>query len=628
MCGIAGMVALDGSSVEQNVLDRMTDAVAHRGPDGRGTYIDRNVGLGHRRLAILDLSSAGAQPMHSDDGDIVLTFNGEIYNFQEERDVLIARGYRFRSRSDTEVLIKLYEEYGTGCLHRLRGMFAFALYDRRKRQLFCARDRVGEKPFKYFFDGKTFLFASEVKALFLHPRCPREIDRGAISHYLTMMYLPAPLTGFSHLQKLEAGHSLLLDCERGTLKKRCYWSLDYSEEEHRTTEEWTARILALLEESVKLRMTADVPVGAFLSGGIDSGAVVTFMARHSSAPIRTFSIGSGVATHNELPDAQRIADRVQSEHHAEVVTPDVVHLLPELVASYDEPYADPSAIPTYLISSITSGHVKVALTGDGGDENFAGYARYPILLFSRTWERWKAIHPLVTFGTSLFHRMAATTFSYRCHRFQSTMALPWPERFLQYISFFTEEEKRNVLQHACSSDLGRTDAYYAALTAAARHAARDTLHAALAMDRETYLPEDLMPKVDLASMHFGLECRAPLLDHKLLELTARIPARMKVRGARRKILFRHALRGILPEETLSRRKTGFRLPLDHWFRTDLRSFIVDRLLSDAPHKWEIFDRSKLEVMLKQYFQGRTNYSDHFWALLTLDEWLRQYSRSS
>lgn len=635
MCGIAGIVHLDGRPVDRGVLERMTDALAHRGPDGRGVFIDRNVGLGHRRLAILDLSDAGAQPMlrqgsaqiPSADGQVVITYNGEIYNFWEERKELEAKGDRFRSRCDTEVLLALYEEYGVRCLEHLRGMFAFAIYDKRKRQIFCARDRVGEKPLKYFFDGKTFLFASELKALLAHPDCPKEIDREAIHHFLTMMYLPAPLTGFQGIRKLEAGHFLLLNLEKKSLRKERYWSLDCSKEEQRTEEEWSEAIREKLEESVKLRMISDVPIAAFLSGGIDSSAVVTLMAKHSSAPIRTFSIGSTVATHNELPDAERIAKHVGSDHHPAIVEPDVIGLLPELVSLYEEPFADPSCIPTFLISKHTSRSVRVALTGDGGDENFAGYIRYPILRFSRMWEKFRLLHPFTQLCTASFHAFAKTTFSYRCHRFQSTMHLPWPERYLQYISVFTEEEKMGLYGSGFGLGFGRTDQFYVELTKAGRERARDVLHAALAMDMQTYLADDLMPKVDLASMHFGLECRSPFLDHHLLEFTARIPGRLKLRGRMGKVILKHALRGVLPRETLTKRKQGFRLPLDRWFRTDLKDFVRDSLLSDAPLKWEIFDKGRVETFLKQYYDTRIDCSDHVWALLCLDGWLRRYAAS-
>ena len=628
MCGIAGIVHMDGRPVDTEVLDAMTDALAHRGPDGRGTYIDRSVGLGHRRLAIVDLSPAGAQPMQTPASEIVVTFNGEIYNFQEKRAELEAKGYVFRSRSDTEVLLALYEHYGTRCLEHLRGMFAFAIYDKKKQILFCARDRVGKKPFKYFFDGATFLFASELKALLTHPLCTRTIDREAVHHFLTMMYVPSPRTGFEGIHKLPAAHFLLLDLQKKTLRTERYWSLDYSQEDRKTEGEWQEQILSVLDESVKLRMIADVPVGAFLSGGIDSAAVVTLMARHSAEPVRTFSIGSASARHNELPDAERIALRTGSAHHPQVVTPDVVHLLPELVRAYEEPFADPSGIPTYLIAKFTSAQVKVALTGDGGDENFLGYVRYPILRFSRQWEKAKILHSLAGVCTRAWHAVHPTTLSYRSRRFQSTMALPWEQRYLQYLSFFTEEEKRNLYTSGFGSGFWRTDEFYAGLTHDARTQARDPLHAAAAMDMQTYLADDLMPKVDLAAMHFGLECRAPFLDHHLLELTARIPGSLKLRGREGKYILKNALRGLLPAETLQRRKSGFRIPLDHWFRTDLKDFLRDRLLRDTPLKWEIFDRRKMEYFLTRYFAGNIDYSDHLWALLCLDEWMAQFAPSS
>jgi asparagine synthase (glutamine-hydrolysing) len=564
--------------------------------------------------------------MQSRDGNIVVTYNGEIYNFWEERKALEAKGYRFRSRCDTEVLLALYEEYGIGCLEHLRGMFAFAIYDKVRRRIFCARDRMGEKPFKYFFNGRAFVFASELKALLRYPECPKEIDREAIYHFLTMMYLPSPLTGFRGISKLEPAHYLLLDLGTGKLQKERYWSLDYSKEEERMEKEWCEMIRGKLEESVKMRMLSDVPIAAFLSGGVDSSAVVTLMTRNSSSPVQTFSIGSRTASHNELPDAERIARYVGSDHHPEVVDPDVIALLPELVGMYEEPFADPSCIPTFFVSKHTGSFVKVALTGDGGDENFAGYVRYPILRFSRVWERFQCLHPLTGLLTSLLHTSLRNTFSYRCHRFQSTMSLPWPERYLQYISVFTEEEKKGLGFRPAGSRFGRTDRFYAECTKEARERARDTLHKALAMDVATYLADDLMSKVDLAAMHFGLECRAPFLDHELLEMTARIPARLKLRGREGKVILKRAFEGILPADTLKKRKQGFRIPLDAWFRTDLKEFITDTLLSDAPHKWEFFDRAQLERSLAQYFATHVDYSDHIWVLLCLHLWLSRYHR--
>lgn len=625
MCGIAGIVHLDGNRVDEDILDCMTDTLAHRGPDGRGTYIDNNIGLGHRRLAILDLTDAGAQPMQSPDRNIIVTYNGEIYNFREERKLLEAKGYTFRSRCDTEVLLALYKKYGTKCVQHLRGMFAFAIYDKKRQILFCARDRAGQKPFKYFFDGTTFLFASELKALLKHPQCPREVHPEAIHHFLTLMYLPAPLTGLKGIEKLEAGCTLTLNLQTKELKQERYWTLDYSKEERRSEEEWMEQIQECLEQVVRLRMIADVPVGAFLSGGIDSGIITLLMSKLAEEPVRTFSIGTEVATHNELLDADRIAQLAHTHHYPKMVKPNVIELLPKLVQIYEEPYGDASAIPTYLVSQLASEQVKVVLCGDGGDENFAGYIRSPIALFSHLWKRLRLIHPLIRAGTWTCAQLIPNTFFYRCDRFQKTMHLPLEQRYLQYISFFMEEEKQNMYSSTMKKqNFQRTDVFYASKTALSRDSARDTLHRCMAMDFTTYLRDNLMMKSDLASMHFGLECRAPLLDHHLLEEISRMPGSLKLHGLQRKYLFKKAFAHLLPPEHLRRPKTGFRLPLDHWFRTDLKDFVTDRVLSDAPHKWEFFDRPKVSAFLDRYFRTRIDYSDYVWELLWLDEWFRQY----
>lgn len=625
MCGIAGIVRLDGRSVDMEQLDALTSALAHRGPDGFGTFRSGNVGLGHRRLKIIDLSEAAAQPMASADGNIVLTFNGEIYNFAEHRARLSACGYRFRSQSDTEVLLALYEEMGPSCVRELRGMFAFAVYDARRRTLLLARDRLGKKPIKYFRAGGVFAFASELKALRALPQCPRGRDDEAIHHFLTTMYLPSPATGFAGIRKLPAAHTLTLDLATGAERLERYWTLRYNSDPRPSVAEWEERVLATIDESVRLRMVADVPVGAFLSGGLDSSCIVARMARMSPHPVRTFSIGSDVATHNELSDAAVVARAFSTDHHPITLTPDIVHLLPELVRTYEEPYGDPSAIPTYLMCRETRKTVTVALNGDGGDENFAGYVRYPILLFSQRWQRMpRPLHALVRRGTDIFHALAGSTLSYRCRRFQHSITLPWEQRVLQYLSFFTEEEKRAIERPGFAQHFPRTDVWYCTQTAFARAQARDLLHRAMSADIATYLSDDLLPKVDLGSMAHGLEARSPLLDHCLLELTACIPPRLKLRGLTRKWILKRILRRILPRETLRKRKQGFRLPLDAWFRTDLRPWVDARLLDAPPAFWEIFDRPALERFLSHYYASRTDLSDHVWALLWLSEWFRQY----
>lgn len=625
MCGIAGIVRLDGSAVDSHELDQLTDALAHRGPDARGTFIDGNVGLGHRRLSIIDLTPGGAQPMQSEDGSLVLTFNGEIYNFAEKRKLLEARGRRFRSKSDTEVLLKLYEEFGPACLDHLRGMFAFAVYDKKRGTVFLARDRIGKKPLKYFLRNGVFAFASELKALRTLKSCPRDIDHESIHHFLTTMYLPAPATGIEGIHKLPAAHSLTIDVRTGEMKTERYWTLRYEPDEKMSETEWREKITETFEESVRLRMVADVPVGAFLSGGIDSAAVVATMSRLSDRPVKTFSIGSTDPQINELPLAALVAQRFGTDHHPIVPDPDIVHLLPTLVATYEEPYADPSVIPTYLVARETRKDVTVALNGDGGDENFGGYLRYPILLFSERWRRAPApAHAVARQCTRLFHGAAGSTLSYRAHRFQHSMRSPWPERYLQYLSFFTEEEKRALYTKGFGSAFPRTDAWYAARTAFARSLAPDLLHQAMSMDLHTYLPDDLMPKVDLGTMASGLEARSPFLDHHLLELTARLPARLQVRGRQTKWLMKKMLRGTLPDEVLTGRKRGFRLPLDRWFRGEQREWLRERLLGADPAFFSIFDRTRLERFLDDYQSSHVNMSDHLWALLWLSEWLKIY----
>ncbi len=625
MCGIAGIVRFDGSQIDPAVLDRLTDAIAHRGPDGRGTFIHGSVGLGHRRLAIIDLTNAASQPMLSDDKNLALIFNGEIYNFAEKRTLLQSRGYTFTSTGDTEVLLKLYQEFGEGCVLHLRGQFAFAVLDQRKNSLFIARDRMGKKPLKFFMNGGVFAFASELKALRTIKECPTETDWQAIHHFLTMMYVPSPQTGIVGIHKLPAAHCMRVDLKSGDIAVRRYWELSYGEEHH-SFEDWKRMVMEKLEESVALRMVADVPVGAFLSGGVDSAAVTALMARHSSKPIETFSIGSPEETHNELPDAERMAKLLKTNHHPIVLTPDVTQLLEELVHTYEEPYADPSVIPTYLLARETRASVTVALNGDGGDENFAGYVRYPILKFSRYWEtQFSPIHALVRGMTGAFHSVANNTLSYRANRFQRSINLPWPQRYLQYLSFFTEEEKRALYRADFGKDYPRTDAWYAAITARARSRSNDATHQAMSMDIDTYLADDLMPKVDLGSMAHSLEARSPLLDHELLELTARMPSSLKLKGFKRKHVFKEMLRGLVPDETLDRKKSGFRLPLDRWFRTDCKDFVSDRLLRSDSKLWSMMERPAVEKFLKDYHSSKVDYSDHVWALLWLDEWLMQYT---
>ena len=622
MCGIAGLIRLNGRPVDAGELDRLTDALAHRGPEARGVFIKDNVGIGHRRLKIVDLSEGGAQPRISEDGNAIISFNGEIYNFQEKRAMLEAREKRFRSKSDTEVLLKLYEEYGLGCIEHLRGQFAFAIYDAKKGKLFLVRDRVGKKPIKYFCTDGVFAFASELKALKTLKECPREVNYELLHHTLTLMYVAAPETGIQGIKKLPAGHMLTLDVRSGSFQIERYWSLKYETQRDLSVQDWEKQIVDVLDESVRLRMIADVPLGAFLSGGLDSATIVALMSKHSSSPVKTFSIGSDDPKRNELPDAALTAKAFGTDHHPIELKADIVTLLPALVHTFEEPYADPSSIPTYLIAQATKQFVTVALNGDGGDENFAGYVRYPILQFSEKWRK-IPVHGVMRPLTALYHSLAKSTLSYRSLRFEDSIHLPWEKRFLQYISFFTEEEKRAIYADGFAADFPRTDDVYAARTFNARGRADSLLHKAMSMDIETYLADDLMPKVDLGAMAHALEARSPFLDHHLLELTASMPAEYKLQGRTTKWIFREIIKDFLPPEILNRPKRGFRLPLDKWFRGPLKNFVRDSLLSDSSTLSVMMDRTKLEKFLDEYFASRIDFSDHIWALLWLQEWLKQ-----
>jgi asparagine synthase (glutamine-hydrolysing) len=409
------------------------------------------------------------------------------------------------------------------------------------------------------------------------------------------------------------------------LSIRRFWQLSYCTDRTKSLDQWKREILDAVGESVRLRMVADVPVGAFLSGGIDSAAVVALMAKHSEKPVRTFSLGSAASRHNELPAALTIARRFGTDHTPIVAHPEIVRLLPELVATYEEPYADPSSIPTFLIARETRRAVKVVLNGDGGDENFAGYVRYSILRFSEFWRGMPApLHLFARLGTRLFHTLANNTLSNRTWRFEKTIQMHRAQRQLQYLSFFTDEEKLELYSPNFGRDLLPTSEWYLQLTRDACARGDDLVHSALSADVDTYLADDLLPKIDLGSMRHGLEVRSPLLDHHLLELTAQLPSEFQLRGLKRKWIFKKILKDILPRKTLTRRKTGFRLPLDKWFRHHLRDFVNDRLQAPDSPLWRYFDRDRLAQFIRRYWDTSIDNSDHVWALLWLDEWLRQF----
>jgi len=627
MCGIAGKISLGSKIVSIPEIERMTDAIKHRGPDDGGAYLspEKKVGLGHRRLAIIDLSPLGRQPMrYLDRYEIV--FNGEIYNFQEKRAELLRGGYAFTSHSDTEIILALFDKYREKCLEHLRGMFAFAIYDEHEKTLFAARDRVGKKPFKYFFDGNTFLFASELKAILTQPEYTREPDYEAIHHYLTLQYVPAPMTGFKGIKKLEPAHFLSLNLRTKELKKERYWKLDYSKKLDLPESEWKKQILETLDEATRLRMIADVPIGALLSGGIDSSTVVAMMARHSEKPIKTFSIGFQEEKYNELPYARMIAKKFKTDHTEFIVEPHAIEILPMLVKQYEEPYADSSALPTYLVSRLTREHVTVALNGDGGDENFAGYTRYAAFQVSNFLDHFDFLNRIAGKPlTKFLARNIRNTFFERLHRFSKSLSTDYRKRYLSYTAYFTNEQKSSLYTEEFKQQIWKDDTYDIIASRFLESGSKNRTEQAVYADIATYLSEDLLAKVDIATMTVALEGRSPFLDHELLELTATIPFNLKLKGFNnKKYILKEALRGIIPDEVMFRPKMGFGVPIDAWFRGELKDYARQKLLGGQLIQRNLFKESAIKKILDTHTSTRINFSPHIWALLTLELWFEEY----
>lgn len=627
MCGIAGKISFSSKSISPQEIEKMTDAIKHRGPDDSGSYVSPNqkVGLGHRRLAIIDLSPLGHQPMrYLDRYEIV--FNGEIYNFQEKRDALEKEGSVFTSHSDTEVILALYDKYREKCLDHLRGMFAFAIYDEKKNTLFAARDRVGKKPFKYYQDENVFLFGSELKTILTQPEYHREPDYTAIHHYLTLQYVPAPLTGFKGIKKLEPAHYFLLDLNTKKFQKERYWKLDYSHKLQLPESEWKTRIINKLDESTRLRMISDVPLGAFLSGGVDSSAIVAMMARHSSKPIKTFSVGFKEEKYNELPYAKRVAETFKTDHTEFIVEPHAIDVLPLLVHHYEEPFADSSALPTYYVSKLTRDHVTVALNGDGGDENFGGYSRYSAFQISLLCDRLSFLHKNI--GTPLAKFAANTiqnTFFDRIHRFSRSLSEDYRKRYMDYTSYFTNPQKAQLYTDEFKQKVWEENTYDLIAQKFDQSGSSNRTEQAVFADFNTYLPDDLMVKVDIASMAVALEGRSPFLDHEMLELSAQIPFHLKIKGLNnKKYILKEALRGIVPDEVMFRPKMGFGIPIADWFRNELKEYASEKLLEGRLVKENFFRREYIAHILNQHCTTRINFSPHIWALLTLELWFEEY----
>ncbi|HMF51957.1 MAG TPA: asparagine synthase (glutamine-hydrolyzing), partial [Candidatus Saccharimonadales bacterium] len=587
-----------------------------------GFYLSGGIGLGHRRLSIIVLA-AGHQPMSNEDGTIWVVFNGEIYNFPELRDFLISKGHTFKTQSDTEAIVHLYEEVGEDCFRSLRGMFAIALWDGRNRKLVLARDRVGKKPLYYYCDDSKIAFASEMKAILQVPGVPREIDEEALADYFSFLYVPAPKSIFKHIRKVRPGHYLVVS-EKG-LRECEYWDIKFSQVRDASVEEWCENLLDTYREAVRLRLMSDVPLGAFLSGGVDSSSVVALMANLVDHPVTTCSIGFEEKEFNEIEYAREVAGLFNADHHERIVRPDAVAILEKLVWHYDEPFADSSAIPTYYVSQVARERVTVALSGDGGDENFAGYRRY---YFDRRENALRAVLPAATRGP-IFGTLAAlypkADWAPRIFRGKATfenLARSPIEAYFRSVSALRPELKAQVLHPELLQQLGGYDSLDVLRYYYDKADTKDPLSRIQYVDIKTYLTDDILVKVDRASMAHSLEVRAPILDHKLMELAASIPSSLKLRGTSGKFIFKKALERILPKNVLQRRKMGFAVPLAKWFRGELKDFAHSAIF--ARNQSAFLNEDTVKQVWREHQGGLRDRSTELWTMLMFRLWEKQF----
>jgi asparagine synthase (glutamine-hydrolysing) len=615
MCGIAGIVSLEGRPVlEQEVRD-MCMAIVHRGPDDDGFYFDAQAGLGMRRLSIIDLAT-GRQPARNEDGSVWVVFNGEIYNFRELRRELQLQGHVFATRTDTEVIVHLYEEYGRDCVHHLRGMFGFALWDQRKRQLLVARDRLGIKPMYYAEAGGRILFASELKSILQIPEIRRNLNWGSVAHLFTFLTTPPEESIIEGVHKLEPGHILVASPGRPTVIER-YWDLQFEPDSGKPEEYFVERLRQLLTESVRMHMVSDVPLGAFLSGGIDSSAIVATAASLSSGPVKTFSIGFNEPDYNELNHAGLVAMECGTDHHELTLGPDALDRMTDIAWHLDEPFGDSSAIPTYMVSQLAARSVKVVLSGDGGDELFAGYDRYVVE------ERERGARPLPAPMRRLLGAISRNMPErMRGRGFLHHQSLSGAERYFDAVTLFRRGDLRRLF-HADFAELLGAHEPWRAKAAALESTDSRWLSDLQSLDLNNYLPLDILTKVDRMSMAHSLETRVPLLDHKLVEFAASIPPEMNLRNGVTKYVLKRAMSGILPERIINRRKQGFAIPLGYWFRGKLGGYMRDLLLGDRGRSRAFFNPRYIEHLIARHENGQ-QLDLQLWTLISFELWSRAF----
>jgi len=624
VCGIVGIINNDSRAVDEALLSRMCAAIRHRGPDEDGFYINGAVGLGMRRLSIIDLKS-GQQPIHNQTRTAWIVFNGEIYNYLELRENLEKLGHIFYTNSDTEAIIHAYDRYGSACPRYLRGMFAFAIWNERTQELFLARDRVGKKPLLYAQTNRQLVFGSEFTPLLLHPEVSKDIDYEALHHYLSFMCVPAPLTAYCSIRKLEPGHSLCWS--KGEIKIERYWQPDFSHKSNYSEEEAGERAIEVLRDAVRVRLMSEVPLGAFLSGGIDSSAVVALMSEESATPVKTFSIGFEEQDFSELHHARRVAQHVGADHHEFIVRPDALEILPTLVEHYGEPYGDSSAVPTYYVARETRKYVTVALNGDGGDESFAGYERYAAMRLAENYRRLpKTLRDLlIEQAIGLIPSSETSRSRIRdAKRFTQAASLSKVERYLRWVSAFDSSAKQSLYSEAFRR---QTESFHSADILSPWFASANgagVVDAALLTDINTYLPNDLLVKVDIATMAVSLEARSPFLDHHVIEFAASLPEKLKLRRLTTKYLLKRVLKKLLPAENIHRRKMGFGVPVGQWFRGKLQPFLRETIFSDKALKRGLFNPESLRQLVELHTRGERDYSHQLWTLLMLELWYQRF----
>jgi asparagine synthase (glutamine-hydrolysing) len=624
MCGIVGIVRNDGKPVDEELLARMSNAIRHRGPDDDGFYVNGSVGLGMRRLAIIDLKG-GAQPIHNHDRSSWIVFNGEIYNYLELREKLEKLGHTFYTNSDTEAIVHAYDQFGADCPKHLRGMFAFAIWNERTEELFLARDRVGKKPVLYAQVNGQLIFGSEFSALLLHPDVSRDIQPEALDYYLSFMCIPAPLTAYRAIRKLEPGH--WLRWRKGEIELQRYWQPDFTKKIDLSEEEAGERTVEILRDAVRVRLMSEVPLGAFLSGGIDSSAVVALMSQESSERVKTFSIGFDEQDFSELHHARRIAEHVGAEHHEFIVRPDALEVLPTLVEHYGEPYADSSAVPTYYVAKETRKHVTVALNGDGGDESFAGYERYIAMGLTEKYRRVPSFlresvikETVNLIPSSPLKRSRVKS----AKRLLDAVALPRVDRYARWVSVFNDQTKQPLYSDNFREQTQAADATGILAEWFKRANGIGVVDAMLLTDQMTYLPNDLLVKVDIATMAVSLEARSPFLDHHVIEFAASLPQNLKLRRLTSKYLLKKVLRKLLPSENLKRRKMGFGVPVGHWFRGKMQPFLREVLLSEKALRRGLFQPDEVKQLIELHVRGERDYSQQLWTLLMLELWFNRF----